>query len=412
MLELALQVAAPLVRAAMSRRDGAPDPDSALTILCVGDSNTFGLNVPKPWSYPARLEARLQGGYDAPVSVVNRGVPGRNAAQMADALRDDLLEIDPDIVILLAGVNDTWNAQGESSGFGDLIGKLKLVRLVRVVVAGVTNPEPFDVATDDEGRFFVRRGDDTTLVDPNVDSGFVRSGADLTRSVQTWLTAAVASAREQGAEPVLMTYPEFQGSHGVVNGTIRDLAATLDVTLIDLERTFTGHFEREGYPVIMFNDHHPNLRGYELLADDVAAGLRAAGLAAAGRSGSASVSIPTRPPQLRTSRGGRLDLSGPPGWAFQVLLSRQYEPGQAPLKVGSVEIPVAEDDVLAQTRVLPEFSGTLDDEGQAVLFVPKFLRRQAPQTGLRACLLLLHAPDDAGAETPIAGVSDAVTVVL
>jgi hypothetical protein len=53
--ELALQLAAPVVRHWMERRGPEPSPDAALTILCVGDSNTYGLNVERVYAYPAQL---------------------------------------------------------------------------------------------------------------------------------------------------------------------------------------------------------------------------------------------------------------------------------------------------------------------------------------------------------------------
>src|SRR6187455_386402 len=109
LLELALEAAAPLVQRAMLRRAPTPSPDAPLAILCVGDSNTYGLYVPQ-WSYPAQLLARLRPRFRGPVAVVNRGVPGQSAAQVAETLPADLRAVHPDLVLVLAGLNDAWNS--------------------------------------------------------------------------------------------------------------------------------------------------------------------------------------------------------------------------------------------------------------------------------------------------------------
>jgi hypothetical protein len=54
---------------------GPPAPEE-LRVLCLGDSNTFGLSLPDPHPYPRRLEEHLQAATGRPVRVLNAGVPG------------------------------------------------------------------------------------------------------------------------------------------------------------------------------------------------------------------------------------------------------------------------------------------------------------------------------------------------
>ena len=186
LLELALQAAGPLVQRVMSREGETADPDAPLTVLCVGDSNTYGLHLPQVFAYPALLELALDSRYSHPPQVVNRGIPGQNCAQVAAGLERDLAEVDPDVVLLLAGINDTWNTSGQGSGLLDWLGQLKLVRLVRVLTAGVTTASTFEIRTDARGEFVVDRGDGARPVNVTGETGAAAtlSGAGLREAIQ------------------------------------------------------------------------------------------------------------------------------------------------------------------------------------------------------------------------------------
>ncbi|MGE0815654.1 MAG: GDSL-type esterase/lipase family protein [Vicinamibacterales bacterium] len=106
-LEAGLQVAA--VAAWFLNRPATPVTDQADgTILCVGDSYTFGIGATSAQrSYPGQLEARLR-----PLGhgwrVVNGGWPGRNSRELVEALDHDLSAARPEIVYVLVGTNDLW----------------------------------------------------------------------------------------------------------------------------------------------------------------------------------------------------------------------------------------------------------------------------------------------------------------
>ena len=412
-LELSLQLAGPLVQRMLARSDGPPDPASELTGLCVGDSNTYGLNVPRVLAWPARLAGRLRPRYDAPVAVVNRGVPGRNSAQVAAALVDDLRGVDPDLVLIQVGVNDTWNTAADDSGPAAWLGRLKLVRLARVLAEGVTTAEapPFSVTTDAEGEFVVDRGGHIERVNPG-GSGLARRGPELESSLRRGLGRALAAVRDHGATPVLLTYPEFQDAHGEVNACLRRLAADQQLLLVDLEQAFADHFAEQPYAMLMFNDHHPNARGYDLLAGDVEAALEAAGLIAPRRdAGARRVIPPPMPPALSAGPDGQLDLSGPPGWAFQVAVGCLAGPGEGLPLAGddaSRRLPLRDDPVLTASRALPDLSGWLDASGRARVAVSPALASRAPGEALWACLVLLHDPSATDADALVAAVSEPV----
>ncbi|MFO0985278.1 MAG: GDSL-type esterase/lipase family protein, partial [Planctomycetota bacterium] len=79
-------------------------------ILCIGDSHTFGVYLPREQSYPCQLERMLN--HDAQASrfaVINAGYPGRNTATILRLLPQLLEQYRPRAVLLLAGLNNRWN---------------------------------------------------------------------------------------------------------------------------------------------------------------------------------------------------------------------------------------------------------------------------------------------------------------
>jgi lysophospholipase L1-like esterase len=98
--ELGLRIAgvvAPRLLARPASSNGA--------IVCVGDSNTFGLGAPPGRSYPDQLREMLAAG-GTPRDVVNLGILGFRSTEALDRLEDALREATPSCVIYLAGAND------------------------------------------------------------------------------------------------------------------------------------------------------------------------------------------------------------------------------------------------------------------------------------------------------------------
>lgn len=407
LLELALQATGSLVQSLMARREGPPDPEAPLSMVCVGDSNTYGLQVPRLYAYPSQLAARLDRRYDRPVSVLNRGVPGQNGAQVLRALRADLAHSDADLVLVLVGINDTWNRSAESGGLSALLARSRLVRLARVLTAGITTSGRFDVSSNDAGEIQVDRGDGPVQVNVTKTTGAVLDGNALTQRVRTSLTRIIDVCMDHGAVPVLMTYPEFQGHYAVVNAAIRSVAGERSILLVDHERAFQPHFDRDGYETLMFNDHHPNLRGYQLMASFIESALAEAGRVPPLRTDPASnrrSQDPLSQPGIELLSDGRLELTGPAGWSWQLLVGRLATIPNG-LPAGDLLIPLKDDDVLALSRLEPSFSGQFEVEMPVTLSVPARLLAAADGQQLNACLLLLRdvVIGDSPAVSPISG---------
>lgn len=85
------------------------------TVLCVGDSVTFGIGATRDLSYPAQLQHLLDesfSGLNEKYNVINRGWPGQNTARLLTRLERYLQEFKPDIVTILIG------AQNQANFFG------------------------------------------------------------------------------------------------------------------------------------------------------------------------------------------------------------------------------------------------------------------------------------------------------
>ena len=105
LLEAALQVGSRFV----SDRGAEWREGAQYRVLSVGDSHTYGAFVARDQSYPAHLQQQLDRIEPGRYSVLNRGIPGMSTAQVRNRLPLLLTRYQPDLVILWAGVNNSWN---------------------------------------------------------------------------------------------------------------------------------------------------------------------------------------------------------------------------------------------------------------------------------------------------------------
>ncbi|MCF2523537.1 SGNH/GDSL hydrolase family protein [Bradyrhizobium sp. G127] len=110
------QLDAPIARVAKRL-----DAHTPVTIVAVGSSSTGGSGASSPaYSYPSRLERELRQRFPgAPITVLNRGVNGEDAADMM-ARMDEILGVKPDLVIWQLGTN-TLLRDGSIPATGELL---------------------------------------------------------------------------------------------------------------------------------------------------------------------------------------------------------------------------------------------------------------------------------------------------
>jgi lysophospholipase L1-like esterase len=84
------------------------------TIVCFGDSLTWGTGAEPAENYPAHLEGLIGS------SVINAGVPGDTTARALARLEEDVLAHSPRIVLITLGGNDFKNGVQAQIAFANL----------------------------------------------------------------------------------------------------------------------------------------------------------------------------------------------------------------------------------------------------------------------------------------------------
>jgi lysophospholipase L1-like esterase len=109
LLEFVLQALSVFVWMSKQRTESATGAEKA-SVLCVGDSYTFGIGASTPQrSYPSRLQERLVEALHEEVKVVNAGWPGQDSRDVLTTLGDRIRSCSPRVVCVLVGCNDRWN---------------------------------------------------------------------------------------------------------------------------------------------------------------------------------------------------------------------------------------------------------------------------------------------------------------
>ena len=76
-------------------------------LVCLGDSVTFGWNIPYEKSYPFLLGKKLREQYPEAL-VINSGIGGQTVVDGPDRLESDVLYYNPQLVIINFGLNDAF----------------------------------------------------------------------------------------------------------------------------------------------------------------------------------------------------------------------------------------------------------------------------------------------------------------
>lgn len=139
---------------------------SGETIVCFGDSLTFGTGAGPDESYPSRL-ASLIGS-----EVINSGVPGNTTADALKRLEQDVLAHNPRIVLITLGGNDLMRDVPRDEAFENLEAIVRHIHQqgALVVVGGIDVPlfdRGFDEAYED-----LQRSTGCLLI-PNVLKGLI-----------------------------------------------------------------------------------------------------------------------------------------------------------------------------------------------------------------------------------------------
>ncbi len=262
-----------------SRAGDVPAAGEAVTILCVGDSHTYGAPLVAEESYPSQLQDRLDAYSQGAYRVINLGIPGINSAMVSHRFEDNLFRFRPDLVILWVGANNIWNeketehwdSEGGPGWFRRALLRIKLVRLIRflqggVAQAGQDRAELMEWIKGKKTRW--RLGDQTIEMggpgEQTVPEARAGAGARID------LAHMVGVARALEIPILLSTYPYAQFNYA--NDAVLSVGRELDVEVIEtvedsLRALGDGYTTAE--LIIMAAGPHPRAPLYGYIVDSM-----------------------------------------------------------------------------------------------------------------------------------------------
>jgi lysophospholipase L1-like esterase len=246
---------------------------SARRILCLGDSNTYGLYVDRSLSYPRLLQTLWNSrSGERSVEVFDMGFPVTNSSKLLKEFDRMLLAFRPDVVTVMIGANDFWTVSEtapESPHLRERVAALlwRTSRAYRLfyMLAHMLQAPRVEVTKMPDHRALVRYGayqfDLGGKTRPTDGSDDRPRGPELARNLAR-LPAHVAKI---GAQLVFVTYASGQGFYGAANGVMRTVAKQTGTPLIDVAAEFRALCPQRPCQYF-FRDEHPTGAGYERIA--------------------------------------------------------------------------------------------------------------------------------------------------
>jgi lysophospholipase L1-like esterase len=253
-------------------------------VICLGDSNTYGLFLPRAQAFPAVLQRRWDADGDLPpIEVLNLGVPGTNSSKLRVRLPEILDAFQADVVLLMIGVNDAWTVPvpiGQAAP-PSLLQRLwsgsRVFRLLYMGARAIANRrETVAVEFTPPGvpgaRGHVRVGDQD--IDLTFTERTSRPPAEWKRALRDNLIAMRGEVTAAGAVPILLTYPSSEQLYGQANEVIRAVAAETGTPLIDVAAALQDACRTSRCDDLFLRDLHASASGNEIVAATVFAHLK------------------------------------------------------------------------------------------------------------------------------------------
>jgi hypothetical protein len=235
-----------------------PPVGTSRLIVCLGDSHTFGAGLPVEDSYPFQLQTLLNERSPGTYSVINLGVPGMNTAQALNRLPGYVDRFEPEIVIVWAGINNSWNwaevddwTGSWTSFLRSLLARSRLYRLIRVrlhdwrIEQMIERRRKEGEATD--ALFTTRK---LAVKGSNTPDGYeeglngrldpltyyrreIKVDGAMERRTYRDFRAMAEYADAAGIRLVFVTYPTPVGGYAAVNRAARRVAQDHGLALVD-----------------------------------------------------------------------------------------------------------------------------------------------------------------------------------
>jgi lysophospholipase L1-like esterase len=145
---------------------GKIDDIAGQTIICFGDSLTYGNGAGKEMDYPSQLSTMIAR------PVINAGVSGDTTARALQRLERDVLSKSPDLVLITLGGNDLKNGVARDIAFENLQTIVDSIQKTgaRVIIGGLS----FPIRDRGFGRAYRELSDETgAVLIPNIFEGIM-----------------------------------------------------------------------------------------------------------------------------------------------------------------------------------------------------------------------------------------------
>jgi len=250
-----------------------------LRVLCLGDSNTYGLWLERKEAYPQQLEALWNQRTTTPkLEVLNLGFPGTNSSRLVRDLPRLLETFDPDILILMVGVNDFWtlpfpiDEAQEARPQKSFLARHSLVYRLYYLIRRGQVADKVEIVMDPKGSLAEGAQHKARVGDLEFDMGFVKADKGLwgdSAALKENLNRLIEESRAAGTKLYLMTYASKKNFYIPASKAISEVALETGTPLIDLAAIFEPICPNDDCPDTLFPDGHPKASGYAIVAEAI-----------------------------------------------------------------------------------------------------------------------------------------------
>lgn len=270
----------------------SPKKASTVRIFCLGESSTFGLESPDEETWPARLERYLNGGSGNKkrFEVVNAAFGGFSSLNMLNLIRYELINYQPDVFLLYAGINDLNIERNYKKSANRLLVRLHELLYYRLSMAytllvekgGVLlqkNPIPITVYSSTAKESFLsnvarivelskKQGIQVVVIRQLINVKPVLMLED-TLTMSAFRTIERSGQHDEFGVPLADYLPAYR--HAELMTALQDLSSKHDVAFFDFRKQFLESRQAGIQP--FFDYVHLTPRGNKVLARLVAGAL-------------------------------------------------------------------------------------------------------------------------------------------
>lgn len=194
------------------------DANSSLRIIAVGGSTTMCVALSDDKTWPARLDARLNASLRKHIWLNNAGLDGHSTFGHMRLLEQFVLDLQPDYVLLLVGINDVgrgdlnefdWTMElASQSSFRRAVAKSHFLSTVQVIWR---TWRAFDLGVGHLWELDLRTNASTTIDEDAINKVLTEHRRQYLPGYEARLERLVFMMRQRAIEPVLITQPAMYG---------------------------------------------------------------------------------------------------------------------------------------------------------------------------------------------------------